>query len=89
MEAAAEGPEMPRGSAGTGAAAGAAAGAVAGTVASNQNTVVERASGEAEKILGTLRKRNQKKGRAMGRSMGALDEILHGKLKLLHVPRSA
>ena len=51
--------------------------------------VVERAVGEAGKILGTLRKQNRKKGRAMGRSMGALDEILHGKLKLLHIPRSA
>jgi hypothetical protein len=51
--------------------------------------VVERASGEAGKILEMLRKRNRKDKRAMGRSMGALDEILHGKLKLLHIPRSA
>ena len=54
-----------------------------------QNAVVVKAMEEARKILGTLHKRNQKKGRPMGRSMGALDEILHGKLKLLHVPRSA
>ena len=54
-----------------------------------QNAMVVRACGEARKILETLQKRNRKAGRAMGRSMGALDEILHGKLKLLHVPRSA
>ena len=51
--------------------------------------VVERACGEAGKILEALCKGNRKKGRSMGRSMGALDEILHGKLKLLHSPRSA
>ena len=54
-----------------------------------RSAVVERACGEAGKILETLRKQNGKKGRSMGRSMGALDEILHGKLKLLHIPRSA
>ena len=53
------------------------------------NAIVSRACGEVGKILETLQKRNRKKGRHMGRSMGALDEILHGKLKLLHVPRSA
>ena len=53
------------------------------------SAVVERACGEAGKILGELRKRNRQKGRSMGRSMGALDEILYGKLKLLHIPRSA
>ncbi len=55
----------------------------------NQNVVVVKATEEAGEILATLRKRNGKKGRVMGRSMGALDEILHGKLKLLHIPRSA
>ena len=55
----------------------------------NQSAIVVKAMGEAGKILGTLQKRNRKAGRPMGRSMGALDEILHGKLKLLHVPRSA
>ena len=54
-----------------------------------QNAMVVRASGEAGKILETLRKRNRKKGRSMGRSMGSLDEVLHEKLKLLHIPRSA
>ena len=53
------------------------------------NAMVVRACGEAGKVLATLQKRNGKKGRTMGRSMGALDEILHGKLKLLHIPRSA
>ena len=55
----------------------------------SQNAIIVRARGEAGKILGTLQKRNRKAGRPMGRSMGALDEILHGKLKLLHIPRSA
>ncbi len=54
-----------------------------------QPPAVEKACGEAGKILEMLRKQNRKKGRPMGRSMGALDEILHGELKLLHVPRSA
>ena len=53
------------------------------------NAMVVRACGEAGKILETLRKRNRKKGRPLGRSMGSLDEILHEKLRLLHVPRSA
>ena len=53
------------------------------------NAILERACGKAESILMTLRKRNQKRGRGMGRSLGALDEILHDKLKLLHQPRSA
>ena len=52
-------------------------------------TPVNGACGVAGKILESLKKRNLKAGRPMGRSMGALDEILHEKLKLLHVPRSA
>jgi hypothetical protein len=59
------------------------------TVTPRANVVVVRACEEAGNILATLRKRNGKTGRPMGRSMGALDEILHGKLKLLHIPRSA
>ncbi len=59
------------------------------TMTPRPNAMVAKACGEAGKILVTLRKRNGKKGRIMGRSMGALDEILHGKLKLLHIPRSA
>ena len=55
----------------------------------SQNPIIARAREEAGKILETLRKRNGKTERPMGRSMGALDEILHGKLKLLHIPRSA
>ena len=53
------------------------------------SAAVARASVEAGQILGTLRKQNRKKGRPVRRSMGALDEILHGKLKLLRIPRSA
>ena len=64
-------------------------GAAKESARNNQNVVVLKACEEAEKIVGALRKRNQKKGRPMGRSMGSLDEILHGKLKLLNVPRSA
>ena len=60
-----------------------------GAMTPSQNATIMRACGEAGKILDSLQKQNRKKGRAMGRSMGALDEILHGKLKLLHVPRSA
>ena len=73
------------------AAAKAAATGTAGApaVIPGPNAMVVRACGEAGKILGTLQKRNRKAGRPMGRSMGALDEILHEKLKLLHVPRSA
>jgi regulator of protease activity HflC (stomatin/prohibitin superfamily) len=54
-----------------------------------QNVIVKKACGEAGKILEMLRKGNRKSGRSVRRSMGAFDEILHGKLKLLHIPRSA
>ena len=60
-----------------------------GAAKHQHSAVVKRACGEMGKILEMLRKGNRKKGRSMGRSMGALDEILHGKLKLLHIPRSA
>jgi hypothetical protein len=89
VEAAAEGvagaPEAPR----EGAARGKAEGAREGAATHLRSSVVESACGVAGKILETLRKRNRKEGRAMVRSMGALDEILHRKLKLLRIPRSA
>ena len=103
-EAAAEGvagaQKMPREGAATSAATSAAASVAGGKTGASEasragaaahllSAVVERACGETERTLGELQKRNRKKGRAMGRSMGALDEILHGKLKLLHIPRSA
>ena len=80
-------------SAAAGAAAegvkGASGAAHEGAATPQYSAVVERACGAAGKILGELGKRNRKEGRNMRRSMGALDEILHAKLKLLHVPRSA
>ena len=92
-EAAAEGvagaSKTPREDAAECVAEGKAGMAREGATTAQHSAVVERACGEAGKILGTLRKRNRKKGRPVGRSMGALDEILHGKLKLLHIPRSA
>ncbi len=96
-EGAAEGVrEVPREGAAKGAreapregAAGVSLSPREGAVTHLHSAVVERASGEAGKILEKLRKRNRKDGRGMGRSMGALDEILHGKLNLLHIPRSA
>ena len=89
-EGAAEGEEgTPREGAVEGVKEGKAGAAREGVATSQHAAVVERACGEAGKILATLRKRNRKEGRPMGRSMGSLDEILHGKLKLLHIPRSA
>ncbi len=97
-------PEAPREGAVGGTAGGAREGAANGTAGEaegkaeeprdgaatpQRSAAVERACGEAGKILEMLRKGNRKKGRPMGRSMGALDEILHGQLKLLHIPRSA
>jgi regulator of protease activity HflC (stomatin/prohibitin superfamily) len=60
-----------------------------GAAKHQHSAVVKRACRETEKILEMLRKVNRKKRRSIGRSMGALDEILHEKLKLLHIPRSA
>lgn len=50
---------------------------------------VEKAKREAEKILAKLGRQNGKSKRPMRRSMSALDELLHDRLRLLHTPRSA
>ena len=59
-----------------------------------QNELVENAKQKAETILQNLRIRNRKDrvakgGRVIWRATWVLDELLHDRLKLLRVPRSA
>lgn len=44
---------------------------------------------EARKVVETLKRRNRKRGRRMRRSLSELDAILHEKLRLISIPRSA
>ena len=44
---------------------------------------------EARKVVETLKRRNRKRGRRMRRSLSELDAILHEKLRLIPIPRSA